>query len=99
MSAGSPQTDPFAIRDWSGKRTEKGWWHSFKLPDGTLIDGVCSLSSLEERIAQFPIPNDLHGKRVLDIGAWDGWFAFEMERRGAEVLAIDLTVTWSTRRA
>jgi len=26
---------------------------------------------------------------VLDIGAWDGWFSFEMERRGAEVLAID----------
>ena len=29
------------------------------------------------------------GKRVLDIGAWDGWFSFEMERRGAEVVAID----------
>ena len=26
---------------------------------------------------------------MLDIGAWDGWFSFEMERRGAEVLAID----------
>jgi tRNA (mo5U34)-methyltransferase len=82
--------DPFAsIRDWSSKRSAKGWWHSFKLPDGSFIDGVCSLASLEERIAQFPIPNDLHGKRVLDIGTWDGWFAFEMERRGAEVLAID----------
>ena len=26
---------------------------------------------------------------MLDIGAWDGWFSFEMERRGARVLAID----------
>jgi SAM-dependent methyltransferase len=26
---------------------------------------------------------------VLDIGAWDGWFSFEMERRGAQVLAVD----------
>ena len=26
---------------------------------------------------------------MLDIGAWDGWFSFEMERRGAEVLALD----------
>ena len=29
------------------------------------------------------------GKRVLDIGAYDGFFTFECERRGANVLAID----------
>ncbi len=28
---------------------------------------------------------------MLDIGAWDGWFSFEMEKRGAEVLAVDST--------
>jgi SAM-dependent methyltransferase len=27
---------------------------------------------------------------VLDIGCWDGWFSFEMERRGAEVVAADI---------
>ena len=48
-----------------------------------------ALDGQKHRIAQFPIPEDLRGKRVLDIGAWDGWFSFEMERRGAEVLAID----------
>jgi tRNA (mo5U34)-methyltransferase len=68
---------------------ETGWWHSFELPDGAVIRGVCSLEGLQERIAQFQIPQDLRDKRVLDIGAWDGWFSFEMERRGAEVLAID----------
>ncbi len=26
---------------------------------------------------------------MLDIGAWDGWFSFECERRGAEVVAVD----------
>ena len=31
----------------------------------------------------------LRGKRVLDVGAWDGWFSFECERRGAEVVAVD----------
>src|SRR6185312_6434904 len=41
------------------------------------------------RINRYPIPQDLKGARVLDIGTWDGWFAFEMERRGAEVVAID----------
>ena len=74
------------LRDWF---TEKGWWHSFELPDGTFIDGANSLSGQKTRIGQFPIPEDLSGKRVLDIGAWDGWFSFEMERRGAEVVAID----------
>jgi tRNA (mo5U34)-methyltransferase len=83
-------SDPFDIvRFWNNQRTEKGWWHSFELPDGTRIDGVCDLAGLKDRIAQFPIPADLRGKRVLDIGTWDGWFAFEMERRGAEVVAAD----------
>jgi tRNA (mo5U34)-methyltransferase len=77
------------VRRWDHERAERGWWHSFELPDGTLILGVCGVASLKNRIEQFPIPQDLRGKRVLDIGAWDGWFSFEMERRGAEVLAID----------
>ena len=77
------------VRRWDKERAERGWWHSFELPDGTLIQGVCGVPSLKNRIEQFPIPQDLRGKRVLDIGAWDGWFSFEMERRGAEVLAID----------
>lgn len=67
----------------------KRWYHSFALPDGSHIDGVVSLERLRERVAEMPIPPDLRGKRVLDIGAWDGWFSFEMERRGADVVAVD----------
>src|SRR6267378_5493587 len=84
------EKSPFDIvRFWKRLRTEKGWWHSFELPDGTLIEGPNSLAGQKTRIGQFPISEDLTGKRVLDIGAWDGWFSFEMERRGAEVVAID----------
>jgi tRNA (mo5U34)-methyltransferase len=44
------------------------------------------------RLRLMQIPKDLTGKTVLDIGAWDGFFSFELERRGAKrVLAID---TW-----
>ena len=68
-----------------------GWYHSIELPDGQVIEGHQSIAQLKKRVAQFPIPQDLSGKRVLDIGAWDGWFSFEMERRGAEVLAVDST--------
>ncbi len=75
--------------EWNRQLQESGWWHSFELPDGRMLKGVNSLDSLKNRIGQFPIPADLTGKRVLDIGVWDGWFSFEMERRGAEVVAID----------
>ena len=68
---------------------ENGWYHSIELPDGRVIEGLQSLEQQKRRLEKFPIPEDLTGKRVLDIGTWDGWFAFEMERRGAEVMAID----------
>lgn len=84
------QSDPFRyVEDWQRSLSTKGWWHSFELPDGTIINGVHDVPSLKQRIVWFPIPLDLRGKRVLDIGAWDGWYSFEMERRGADVVAID----------
>jgi tRNA (mo5U34)-methyltransferase len=67
----------------------KRWYHSFELPDGSHVDGVMPLEWLRERWSRFPIPADLTGKRVLDIGPWDGWFSFEAERRGAQVTSID----------
>ncbi len=66
-----------------------GWYHSFSLPDGTQIEGYNSLDHLNYRYGKFPIPGDLTGRAVLDIGAWDGWFSFEAERRGARVTSID----------
>jgi tRNA (mo5U34)-methyltransferase len=91
MQAGDPPvTDP------NRKKLEElarlGWYHSMELPDGRVIPGFQSVERLRTRVAQFPIPGDLRGKRVLDIGAWDGWFSFEMERRGARVTAVDSTV-------
>ena len=79
----------FWVPDWQNELDAKGWWHSFELPDGRHIEGVHAVDSLKRRLTQFPVPEDLRGARVLDIGAWDGWYTFEMERRGAEVVAID----------
>ncbi|WP_006786586.1 magnesium protoporphyrin IX methyltransferase [Thiorhodospira sibirica] len=39
------------------------------------------------------LPEDLNGRRVLDAGCGTGAFAFEAARRGAEVVAIDLSPT------
>jgi tRNA (mo5U34)-methyltransferase len=50
------------------------------------------------RLELLAIPSDLSGKTVLDIGAYDGFFSFEFERRGAaRVLAID-TYSWDKQR-
>lgn len=65
-------------------------YHSIELPDGAILPGLQDIAHLKHRMSLFPIPEDLRGKRVLDIGAWDGWFSFEMERRGAEVVAVDV---------
>lgn len=72
-----------------GKLNQLGWYHSIELPDGSVIPGLQTIQQLRTRIDRFPLPADLTGKRALDIGAWDGWFTFEMERRGASVLAVD----------
>ena len=67
-----------------------GFYHSLELPNGEIIPGLLPVDRLRNRLAQYEIPADLRGKRVLDIGAWDGFYTFEMERRGAHVVALDL---------
>jgi tRNA (mo5U34)-methyltransferase len=87
------QTNPLNDRrklDFSQELATTGWYHSMEFPGGELIEGYTSISILKERYAEFGLPEDLRGKRTLDIGAWDGWFSFEMERRGAEVTAVDV---------
>jgi len=75
--------------DFSQDLAAKGWYHSFEFPDGAVIDGYMPLAVQKERYARYPISDNLSGKRVLDIGAWDGWFSFESERHGAQTVAID----------
>ncbi|HEX4276755.1 MAG TPA: DUF1698 domain-containing protein, partial [Bryobacteraceae bacterium] len=64
-------------------------YHSIELPDGSILPGLQPVEHLRWRLGLFGLPDDLRGKRVLDVGAWDGWFSFECERRGAEVVAVD----------
>ena len=77
-------------REWTEALQRTGLYHSLELPDGTVLEGLMKLDHQKKRLARFPLPANLPGKRVLDIGCWDGWFSFEMERRGAEVMAIDI---------
>ncbi len=77
------------IQKYVAELSRKGHYHSLELNDGTVLPGVNGLEVLRARIGSFPIPEDLRGRRVLDVGAASGWFSFEMERRGAEVVAVD----------
>ena len=67
-----------------------GWWHSIDLGDGRVTPGVHRLEELRDNYARFGLPEDLRGKRLLDIGAWDGFYSFEAERHGAEVVSVDV---------
>jgi len=68
------------------------WWHTIRLDTGELTPGVHSLEELEDNYRCFALADDLTGKRVLDIGCWDGFYSFEAERHGAQVVAVD---AWS----
>jgi tRNA (mo5U34)-methyltransferase len=71
------------------------WFHNLHLPDGTqtvpahpLVWGdfpACKWAHLAGAV-----PADLGGWRVLDIGCNAGFYTFELARRGAEVLGIDV---------
>jgi SAM-dependent methyltransferase len=68
------------------------WYHSIDLGDGIVTPGV---DPSPQKLRRLHLPEDLSGKTVLDVGAWDGFFSFEAERRGAErVLATD-SYAWS----
>lgn len=61
------------------------WYHKIDLPFGITTPGWAPINKDAYRV-----PADLSGKRVLDIGAWDGFWSFEALKRGArEVVAID----------
>lgn len=64
------------------------WYHTIELGDGVVTRGEYDT---RRALARIPFPADLRGVRCLDVGTHDGFWAFEMERRGAtEVVAIDL---------
>jgi tRNA (mo5U34)-methyltransferase len=64
------------------------WFHSIDLGGGVVTPGREGATAAKLRRLRFP--ESLVGRTVLDVGAWDGFFSFEAERRGAErVLATD----------
>jgi tRNA (mo5U34)-methyltransferase len=68
------------------------WYHQIDLGFCVVTPGADNTLA---RMAMIGLPPDLRGQSVLDIGAWDGAFSFEAERRGADrVVAVD-SFCWS----
>src|SRR5882672_3671420 len=63
------------------------WYHTIDLGQGVVTRGV---DDTPLRLACLDLPASLSGLSVLDVGAWDGFFSLEAERRGAaRVVAAD----------
>lgn len=78
--------------DLARKTRELTWYHTIDLPGGVVTPGEYDH---RPTVRHVPLPESLAGLRCLDIGTHDGFWAFEMERRGAaEVIGIDL-YDWS----
>jgi tRNA (mo5U34)-methyltransferase len=98
--ASPPAAEPAAPGRLYGDRSELlrsiaeiPWAHAIDLGDGIVTPGSVRV----ERLKRMGVPARLDGRTVLDVGAWDGLWSFEAERRGAKrVLATDSFV-WDER--
>ena len=86
--------------DLAERARQINWYQTIELAPGVVTNG---LFDLRPWVPRYGLPERLDGMRALDIGSWDGFWAFEMERRGAaEVVALDLSdeaeLDWPPRR-
>jgi tRNA (mo5U34)-methyltransferase len=78
-------TDPAALQ---AEVDRYPWYHTLELGEGVKTKGMFDHAPV---LQHYPIPDDLSGMRCLDVATMDGYWAFEMERRGAaSVTALDL---------
>ena len=66
---------------------ELDWYHTLELEPGLVTPGIVDL---RPHVQRYGLPERMDGMRALEVGTFDGFWAFEMERRGARVVAIDV---------
>ena len=72
------------------KLADRTCYHKYEIERGFFTPG--QFLKLEPTLClnELGVPQNLAGLRALDIGAFDGPFTFELERRGAQVTALDI---------
>ena len=63
------------------------WYHTIDLGNGLITPGSFDY---RDNLACFGLPADMTGLKVLDVGSATGYFAFEIERRGAQVISLEI---------
>lgn len=72
------------------------WWHSIDLGNGVVTPGQKSPTDHEAELQALGLTKlDLGGKSVIDIGGWDGYYAFYAERQEASRVAVLDHYTWA----
>jgi len=84
---GPTDNAPFVNGDLAGAVEKLFWYHTIELPGGVVTPGLYDHRPL---LPHYGLPERLDGQRVLDVATFDGFWAFEFERRGAEVVAADI---------
>ncbi len=80
-------TQPVDVAELRRRVDSHYWYHTIDLGHGVVTPGHFDLRPI---VDQMPWP-EIEGKRCLDVGTYDGYLAFELERRGAaEVVATDI---------
>ncbi len=92
--------NPMTVEELKRHVDEIRWFHRIDLGDGVVTPG---LDDTRAKLERLKLPESFAGKSVLDIGAWDGFFSFEAEKRGASrVVAMDSFCWtgdgWGTKR-
>jgi SAM-dependent methyltransferase len=63
------------------------WYHTIDLDNGLVTPGDYDY---RESLTHYQLPANLAGRSVLDVGSATGFFAFEMEKRGGQVVSVEL---------
>ena len=72
------------------KLADRTCYHRYEVEPGLITPGQFLELNPKLCLDELGVSHDLSGLRALDIGAFDGPFTFELERRGARVTALDI---------
>lgn len=72
------------------------WFHEIEVAPGVVTPGEDSNRIKLPLLDELGLPRDARGLRVLDLGCSDGFFSFEMEKRGAQIVAADFVAETAT---
>jgi SAM-dependent methyltransferase len=82
------RTDSIFVAPWVVENADEcDFYHTMDIPGHGLVNGQWDLrGKTDEYLGNY----DFAGKRVLEIGPASGFLTFELEKRGAEVVAVDV---------